>query len=81
MSSKNHIEESIAKIRSLFEKASERIDSLKSGEKVTATKLAEELSNQFGMTSQQIYPILLFLIKNYPCVDVVRGAHGGIIKY
>lgn len=75
-----HIDQSLAKIKTFFQKASERIDSLKSGEKIPATVLAADLAKDVGMTGPQLYPTLLFLIKDYPGVDVKRGAHGGIIK-
>lgn len=75
-----HIDNSLAKIRTIFEKASERLESLKSGEKISATALAAELAESVGMTGPQLYPTLLFLIRDYPGVDVKRGAHGGIIK-
>lgn len=75
-----HIDQSLAKIKIFFQKASERIDSLKSGEKIPATVLAADLAKDVGMTGPQLYPTLLFLIKDYPGVDVKRGAHGGIIK-
>lgn len=80
MVNQEHIEESLSKIRAIFEKASERIESLQSGQKVAATGLAAELATEFNMTGPQLYPVLLFLYRNYPGCDVKRGAHGGIIK-
>jgi len=80
MYNQTHVDESLAKVRIIFEKASERIEALQSGEKIPATKLAEELAQDIGMTGPQLYPTLLFVIKDYPGVAVKRGAHGGIIK-
>lgn len=76
----NHVETSLSKIRTIFEKASQRIEDLKKDEKIPATKLAEDLGKEIGMTGPQLYPTLLFLIKDYPGVVVKKGAHGGIIK-
>jgi hypothetical protein len=76
----SHIESALSNIRSIFEKASERIEALKPGEKVAATELAKELGKEIGMTGPQLYPVLLFLFKGYPGVLVKRGAHGGIIR-
>jgi hypothetical protein len=70
----------MAKIRSIFEKASTRIEALKPGEKVPATVLADELAKEIGMTGPQLYPTLKFLFDGYPGVDVRKGAHGGIFK-
>ena len=76
----DHIDASLNKIRTLFQQASDRIDSLKPGEKIPATQLAEEVAKNNGMTGPQFYPCLLFLIRGYPGVEVKRGAHGGIVK-
>ena len=78
--SKQHVEESLAKIRVIFEKAAERIEALKPGEKIPATALATEIGKEHGMSCPQIYPTLKFLFDGYPGVEVRRGAHGGIIK-
>ena len=75
-----HIENSLAKIRIIFEKASERIEAIKPGEKIPATKLAGDISKEYGMTGPQLYPTLKFLFDGYPNVDVRKGAHGGIFK-
>lgn len=80
MANQDHVDASLAKIRTIFEQASEKIESLKSGEKVPATTLAAELGESVGMTGPQLYPTLKFLLDGYPGVDVKRGAHGGIIK-
>lgn len=75
-----HVEDSLAKIRTIFEKASARIEDLKKDEKIPATKLAEDLGKEIGMTGPQLYPTLKFLLDGYPGVDIKKGAHGGIIK-
>lgn len=80
MDSKQHIDNVLATIRPIFEKAAERIDALKPGEKIPATKLAEDLAKEIGMSGAQLYPTLKFLFDDYPGVDVRKGAHGGIIK-
>jgi len=80
MENSGHIDIALAKIKVVFERASQKIDALKSGEKIPATTLAKELAEEIGMTGPQLYPTLLFLIKDYPGVDVKRGAHGGIVK-
>jgi hypothetical protein len=78
--SHQHVETSLDKIRAIFEEAAEIIDNLKPGERVPATKLAEQLADKHDMTGPQLYPTLLFLIKDYPGVEVKRGAHGGIYR-
>lgn len=75
-----HIENSLAKIRVIYEKASTRIEALKVGEKVPATVLASDLADEIGMTGPQLYPTLKFLFQDYPGVKISRGAHGGIEK-
>lgn len=80
MFNSDHIEVSIAKIRSIFERASERIEALKPGEKIPATQLAETIGSDFGLTGPQLYPTLRFLFDGYPGILVRRGAHGGLIK-
>lgn len=76
-----HIEDSLAKIRTIFEEASTVIEALKPGEKVAATALAENIAKSHGMTGPQLYPTLKFLFDKYPGVDIKKGAHGGIIKH
>lgn len=78
--SKQHIEASLDKIRGIYQRAADKIESLKVGQKIPATVLAEEIAKDYGMTGPQLYPTLLFLIKGYPGVEIKRGAHGGIIK-
>lgn len=80
MHNSDHVEVALNKIRTLFEKASERIEALNPGEKVPATALAEQIGEQFGLTGPQLYPTLRFLFDGYPGILVRRGAHGGLIK-
>lgn len=77
---KKHIDDSLDKIRIFFEKASAQIDAIPLGEKIPATKLADDLAKENGMTGPQLYPTLLFLISDYPGVEIRKGAHGGIYK-
>lgn len=79
-----HLEESLNEVRAIFVKAATRIETLKPGEKIPATLLAEELARDIiqadgkPMTGPQLYPTLKFLFKGYPGVEIARGAHGGI---
>ena len=77
---KQHVEDALNKIRVFFEKASTQIEAIVPGEKVPATKLAEDIAKEHGMTGPQIYPVLKYLFDDYPGVDIRRGAHGGIYK-
>lgn len=76
----DHIELSLDKVRAIYIKASDRIEALKPGEKVPATKLAEELAVELGTTGPALYPVLKYLLDNYPGVSIKKGAQGGIIK-
>lgn len=81
MNTQQHVENSLAKIRAIFERAAARIEVLKPGEKIPATKLSEELGKEIGMTGPQLYATLKFLLNDeYPGVDIRKGAHGGIVK-
>lgn len=74
----DHVEKSLDAIRTIFQAASTRIEAIKPGERVPATVLAAELGKDIGKTGPQVYPVLLFLIKDYPGFRVSRGAKGGI---
>jgi hypothetical protein len=75
----SHVEEVLDDIRALYIKAATRVESLKVGEKVPATKLAEELAKELGKTGPTIYPILkLLLSDDYPKVKIKKGAQGGV---
>ena len=80
MHNSDHVNVSLDKIRTIFERASARIEALKPGEKIPATALAVELGAEFGLTGPQLYPTLRFLFDGYPGIIVRRGAHGGLIK-
>jgi hypothetical protein len=80
MNIEQHVDDSLTKIRSIFVKACARIEALKPGEKIPATKLAEELASEIGMSGASLYPSLKFLFDGYPGVKVLRGAHGGIVR-
>jgi len=75
---KEHVEVSLNKIRAIFERASTTIEAIPKGQKIPATKLAEDLAGEVGMTGAQLYPTLKLLIDNYPERIIKRGAHGGI---
>lgn len=75
-----HIEETLAKVREFYVEAATRIEALKDDERLPATKLAEEIAKQHGMTQPQLYPTLKFLFDGYPEAEITRGAHGGIKK-
>lgn len=76
----NHIDDSLNKIRVIFQKAADRIEKLEGQDKIPATKLADDIANEHGMTGPQLYPTLKFLFQDYPGVEITRGAHGGIRK-
>lgn len=80
MDYRQHIENSLTNIRVIFEEAAERIEALKPGEKIPATKLAQDIADRHDMTGPQLYPVLLHIFKDYPGVEIRRGAHGGIFK-
>lgn len=73
-----HIEEQLNEVRKLFVEAATEIEKLEVGEKIPATVLAANLAKSRGQTGPQVYPTLKILFKGYPCVEVARGAHGGI---
>lgn len=75
-----HIEKALNDVRELFVKAATRIEALKPGEKVPATKLADTLAKEVGKTGAQIYPVLAYLTVGYPGIEVKRGAHGGLLR-
>ena len=78
--SNQHIENSLAKIRVIFEKAAQKIDALKPGEKLVATTLALDLAKGHDMTGPTLYPTLKFLFDGYPNTKTKKGAQGGIYK-
>jgi len=80
MFNKDQVDLTITKLRPILEKASARIEAIPPGQKIPATKLAEDIAKEIGMTGPQLYPTLKFLLDDYPGVDVRAGAHGGIYK-
>ena len=77
----SHVEDVLNDVRTLFIKAATRIEALKVGEKVPATKLSEELAKELGKTGPSIYPVLKLLLNDeYPGVEIKKGALGGILK-
>lgn len=75
-----HIDNTVDRMRNIFQTISNRIEDMKPGTKIPATSLAEEIGKNHGMTGPQLYPLMLFLIKGYPGIEIRRGAHGGIFK-
>ena len=77
-----HIDESLAKIRVLFEKAAAKIELLPADgkSKIAATALAAEIGKEVGISGPTLYPTLLFMFKNYPGTALRKGAHGGIVR-
>lgn len=78
--SKEHIDNTLSRLRSFYEKAAAIIDAIEPGKKIPATNLAKSLASEMDKTGAQLYPLLLELLKDYPGVDVRRGAQGGIYK-
>lgn len=75
-----HIEKTLNTFRGWFHSASERIDVLKPGEHIAATKLAEDIGIANGMTMAQFYPFIKVMLIDYPGVLVKAGSKGGIFK-
>lgn len=77
-----HIDESLAKIRVIFEKAAAVIEALPADgkSKIPGTTLAKDIGQEFGITGPTMYPTMLFLYKGYPGTVLRKGAHGGIIR-
>ncbi len=74
----DHIEVALGSVRKIYQEAATVIQSLKTGEKIPATKLAAEVAKNYGMSGPQLYPTILFLLKDYPGVKQKRGVQGGI---
>lgn len=75
-----HIDKALDEVRVLYLKAAARIEAIKPGDKIPATKLAEELAAERGETCPQIYPTLKILLNDFPGVWIRKGAHGGIYR-
>jgi|688.fasta_scaffold1678876_1 hypothetical protein len=80
MNSEEHIEKSLLEIKEIFKLAAKHIDELKPGERIPATELARLVGSEFLKTGSEVYPILLFLFKDYPNTKIQKGAYGGIVK-
>lgn len=74
------VDSALALIRPLFDEAQAYIDTMKVGDKVPATKLAQQIAERHGMTGPQLYPTLKFFFDNHDELEVRRGAHGGLFK-
>jgi hypothetical protein len=79
---KKHIDDSLAKIRVIFEAAAAVIEALPEDgkSKVPGTTLAGEVGKPFGINMASMYPTMLFLYKGYPGTELRKGAHGGIVR-
>ena len=75
-----HLDVRAATVRAIYEKAAVRIEAIKPGEKIPATKLADDLAEELDMTGPQLYPTLKILLEDYPGVWIKRGAQGGIYR-
>lgn len=80
MDSKNHLNQTISNITQTLNQLESKLDSMKSGEKIFAKKLAEEISVGSSLEADQVYFMTRLLIKGYPNIKVTRGKHGGIEK-
>lgn len=79
MSNKN-VESALDLIRPIFEEAQATIDTMKIGDKVPATKLAQQIAEHHGQTGPQLYPTLKVFFDSHDELEVRRGAHGGLFK-
>ena len=76
--SQEHITANVKRIEEIFQKASKRIDALKTGERLPVTALAADLGKEYDLSGAQLYPIISLLMYEYPGFTVYRGAKGGI---
>jgi hypothetical protein len=74
----DHIENAVNEVRTLFTRAADIIETIKPGERIPVTKLADILAKDNGEKGASIYPMLKILTDTYPNTIVKRGAHGGI---
>lgn len=77
-----HIDEVLASIRAIYEKAAERIETLPQDgkSKIPGTTLAKELGEEIGIAGPTLYPTMLMFYKGYPGTVLRKGAHGGIVR-
>lgn len=76
----NHLDQVTFSTRAIFEKAALRIEAIKPGETVPATKLADAIAKELDMTGAQLYSTLKFLFNNYPGVMIKHGRNGGVYR-
>jgi len=77
---KQYVDDVLALIRPFFDEVQAHIETMKVGDKVPATVLAQQIAERHGMTGPQLYPTLKFFFDNCPELEVRRGAHGGLFK-
>lgn len=75
-----NVDKALELIRVFFDEAQAYVDTMKVGDKVPATKLAEEIAKRHGQTGPQLYPTLKVFFDNHDELEVRRGAHGGLFK-
>jgi len=80
MTPQQHKAQCLNKVDQIFTDAAEIIAALAPGEKVAATELARLVGLKHGLTVPQIYPTLLFLIPDYPQIQIKKGKAGGLYK-
>jgi hypothetical protein len=76
----SYVDVALNKIRVPFNKAAEKINSLKKGERIAGTTLAQEVGAEIGVSGSNFYPTLLFLLRDYPNTELKRGVKGGVCK-
>jgi len=76
----DHVEAALQKIRVIFQETAAKIEEIKPGEKIPATKLAEQIAENYNTTGASLYPVLKYLFDNYPGIEIRRGAAGGIYR-
>lgn len=76
----DHVDTAVNDIRKIFEDVSSFIEEMKSGEKIPATQLAAKFAEKYNLKGPDLYPTLRFLLRNYPGIQVKRGATGGVYK-
>jgi len=73
-----HIQNALRNVEKLFRHSCYCIEKIPLNSKRPATELARDVGSQHGYTGPEVYPTLLFLFKNYPNIEIKRGAHGGL---
>jgi hypothetical protein len=74
----SHVEETLNEIRSMFMEVASRIENLKGDDKITKTKLADDLAAERGLKRTDVYPLINMLVNNYPKIGLSAGCTGGI---